>query len=740
MIPQPVHRHKNSLDIRPISHSQSRLWFLQKFLSDETVYNLLLVCHISGGTVNIPMFTKAWSIFVERHEVLHSKLVDTPNGLQQIPTDKSAFSLVEVEASQQDIQVQVEAVTKQARCHVFNLEAGELIRGWLLKLPTGWRFFLASHHLAWDRGSVPTIFHETSTIYQALIKGERPDSTLMPVPYQFIDYTLWQKDWMSRQELVEPHVNYWKTQLAGVPDSVSLFPAAIRPSRPTLKQYEVDSTSFHLESSLTGAIKDFCKTKAVTPFMFLASAVTALVYRLTGDNDIVIGIPDGDRGHTEFDHLVGFAVNMLAIRSKISQGMTYATFLEDYRKACLGAYEHRAVPFDYLLQHLDVPRRTSHSPIFQIAVNYQMQGAFPVCDYGAFKFTEYDHYNARSQSDFGLEVEETEDGQLHCVFEFDISLYSRAAMRNLESTFKVFVESIIATKGEAELDRVNLLSSEDRSFVSSILQPDYRGELSLDYLNSQLFPALFSMSVAAHPTKAAIIDDERILTYSELEIVTNRTANFLIESGIRKGDRVGVCCEQGIDMIIAIYGIVRAGCVYVPIDPDFPEERILSMIEDVELETVLVGHINDAVRQRILGCGISSSRVQQIDILATTFENVDPPDPSRDVDASDLFCCIFTSGSTGRPKGIYLGHKQLRYQMEGYHNYCGTESEDRLLLSSAIVFDMSLPSIFGTILRGATMIIASREGMYLNAFITRLISHLLCCSTVFPCQDGGSAH
>jgi non-ribosomal peptide synthetase component F len=725
MIPQPVHYHKISLGTRPISHSQSRLWFLQKFLSDETVYNLLLVCHISGGTVNIPIFAKAWSVFVQRHEVLHSKLVDTTNGLQQIPTDSPAFSLVEVEASQEDIQVQVEAVKKKALGYIFNLEAGELIRGWLLKLPTGWRFFLASHHLAWDRGSVPTIFHETSMIYQALIKGERPDSALMPVPYQFIDYTLWQEDWMSKQELVEPHVNYWKTQLTGVPDAVSLFPAAIRPSRPTLKQYEVDSTSLHLDSSLTGAIKDFCKTKAVTPFMFLASAVTAIVYRLTGDDDIVIGIPDGDRGHTEFDHLVGFAVNMLAIRSKISKGMSYACFLEDYRKACLGAYEHRAIPFDYLLQHLDVPRRTSHSPIFQITVNYQMQGAFPVCDCGHFKFTKYDHYNARSQSDFGLEVEETEDGQLHCVFEFDTSLYNQAAMLNLNDAFKVFVESIIATKGDAELDRVNLLSSEDRSFVSSILQPDYTGELSLDQLDSQLFPTLFTKSVAAHPTKAAIIDDERVLTYSELEIATNRTANFLIESGIRKGERVGVCCEQGLDMIIAIYGIIRAGCVYVPIDPDFPEERILSMIEDVELETVLVGRINETIRQRILGCGILFSRMQNIDILATTFENVDPPDPSRNVDVSDPFCCIFTSGSTGRPKGIYLGHRQLRYQMEGYHNYCGTESEDRLLLSSAIVFDMSLPPIFGTILRGATMIIASREGMSSNAFITHMIGHLL---------------
>lgn len=711
-IPRPVHHRKESLDIRPLSHSQSRLWFLQRLLTDKTVYNLMLVCHISGGPVNVPLFLQAWSIFVARHEVLHSKLVDTPKGLQQIPTAHPMFQLVEIEASEEDAASQIEAVTHQARSYVFDLEAGELIKGWLLKLHSGWRFFLASHHLAWDRGSLPTIFEETSAIYQSLEKGDAPEAALKPVPYQFIDYALWQKDCLSNKELVDPHVNYWQTQLAGIPDSVSLLPTAIRPARPTLKQYLGGSTSLRLDSNLASGMKAFCKSNAITPFMFMASTVNALVYRLTGDDDIVVGIPDGDRGHTEFDRLVGFTVNMLAIRSKISKGMAYGSFLEEYRKTCLSAYEHRAIPFDYLLQQLEVPRRTSHSPVFQITVNYQVQGAFRDCDFGGFKFDKYDHYNVRALTDFGLEVEETADGQLHCVFDYDASLYNEAAMVSLAKTFKVFAESIIATKGSARLDKINLVPAEDLAVLSSALQPDFSSKYSFERLDNELFPTLFARSAAAHPNKAALIDDNRILTYSELDIATNRVANSLLGSGVQNGDRVGVCCEPGVDMIIAIYGIIRAGCVYVPIDPDSPAERILSMVEDVELGIVLVGHVNPKVHERFLICGIQPSRMQRINIIATSFEDAGPPKLARNVVPSDSFCCIFTSGSTGRPKGIYIGHKQLRYQMEGYHQFCATRSEDHLLLSSAIVFDMSLATIFGTILHGATMIIADREGMF----------------------------
>ena len=351
-----------------MSRSQSRLWFLHRFLPDKTIYNLLLVCH-TLGTVDVKLFTEAWSVFIQRHEILHSKIMNTTEGLQQLPRTNATFPMFEVEATEDTFQCEVESITEAARSLVFELESGELVRGWLLRSPQRWRFFLASHHLAWDRSSVPTILDEITSIYKSLSKGEPIESSLLPVTYQFIDYTLWQEDWMAKPKLIQPHVEYWKAQLDGIPESVSLSPMALVSKRPAMKQYNVRSVLLDLDLSLATAIKTFCKTVAVTPFMFMTAALIALIHRFTGDVDIVIGIADGDRGYTGFDRLVGFTVNMLAIRSKISKDMLYTSLLEDYRNACLEAYEHRAVPFDYLLQQIEVLRRTSHSPVFQVTVN-----------------------------------------------------------------------------------------------------------------------------------------------------------------------------------------------------------------------------------------------------------------------------------------------------------------------------------------------------------------------------------
>ena len=672
------------------------------------MHNLLLVCHISGK-VNVPIFAESWSVFVRRHEILHSKIIDTQSGLQQIPSNKPHFELTLVDAIEDSLESQVASIVEKARSWVFDLESGELVRGWLLESQVGCRFFLASHHLAWDRASVPTIFDETTSIYKSLINGKPAEMGLAPTPYQFIDYTLWQNNWMARPEIVRPHIDYWKAQLADVPNAVSLLPTALSPERPTQKQFEVDRAIMILDSSITAELKGFCKTMAVTPFMFMASALTALIYRFTGDDDIVIGIADGDRGHTGFDRLVGFTVNMLAIRSKIAGESPFANLLEDYRKTCLEAYEHRALPFDHLLQNLDIPRRTSHSPLFQVSINYQMQGAFPECDFGDFKFTDYEHYNARSQSDFMLDIEETLRGELHCALNFDTNLYDKHAMSSFANSFQVYIRNVLKSKGEAQLDSISLVSAEDQLFISSRLQPDFKQAPALQDLDLDLFPVLFSKAVASHPRKAAIIDDANILTYAELDIATRRIATFLVDGGAQAGDRIGVCCEQGADMVLAMYGIVRAGCVYVPVDPDFPEERISSMIEDVDMHTVLVDRLGDKKHERLITCGILSSRLYLISKLCHSVEHTDLPFVE---DFRQLpFCCIFTSGSTGRPKGIPIGHRQLRYQMEGYHSCINTTSDDKLLLSSAMVFDMSLPPLFGTILHGGTLVIASREGI-----------------------------
>jgi non-ribosomal peptide synthetase component F len=706
-VPQP--RRNTSLSFRPLSNSQRRLWFLHRFIPDKTVYNLLLVSHIEGS-VDWIRFQDAWTAFVRRHEVLHSKISDTEEGLQQIPVTSPSFSLEYVQTSDDVFEQNERSLTQIAKSHVFDLEAGELLHGWLLQSNSRCRFFLGSHHLAWDRSSMPTIFKELPAIYKALAAGRSADEALLSVPYQFIDYTLWQNECIANSALLAPQMDYWVDQLKQIPGSVSLLPNAITDSRPSLKTYNVNSVSLQIAGSLSSAVKSYCKNAALTPFMLMASALTALIHKLTRDDDIVIGIIDGDRGHSEFDAMVGFTVNMLPIRSKPRSDMAFAELVEQYRTACLGAYEHRAVPFDYLLQKLAVPRSTSHSPVSQITINYQMQGSIPQVDFGDFKFSKYDHHNARLQSDFGLDIEETDLGELNCIFDFDTSLYDVAGMENFAKRYELLLQNIVDTQGQLSLGSINVDSPADQRITNSVLQPLHQGFKSLAEMDQDLFPVLFEKATSVAASKPAIIEHSRIITYEDLRITTASIANRLIADGLQVGDRVGVYCEQSCSMVLAMYGIIAAGGAYVPIDPDYPEDRIISMTSDTETHRIITDASDDR-RVRLLNCGFELNNIYNIEAMTESGELSSDPVLSRSLTADDPFCCIFTSGSTGRPKGIYIRHGQLRYQMEGYNDKIQTKSDDRILLSSAMVFDLSLCAIFGTIQFGATMVVATREGM-----------------------------
>ena len=336
-IQEPIDFKDRSLDYRPLSHSQNRLWFLQTFLNDKTVNNLLLECYVSGE-VKIPAFLQAWTVFLQRHEVLRSRIQNTSRGPQQLPIKDMKFPLTVIDASSESFPGDVHAIRKCARTYNFNLETGDLIRGWLLVSPDHTRFLLASHHIAWDRASVKTVFAETTAIYRAIRRGLASESTLFSVSYQFIHYTLWQNTYLQNSKLVEPMIDYWKKQLFGISQAISLLPTASKQERPAMKQYEFGHTESVLDATLTSSLRAFCKKSAVTPFMFMASALTLLIHRLNGDRDIVVGIADGDRGHTAFDDLVGFTVNMLPICAKLHSEMLYEDFLEDYRQTCLSAY------------------------------------------------------------------------------------------------------------------------------------------------------------------------------------------------------------------------------------------------------------------------------------------------------------------------------------------------------------------------------------------------------------------
>ncbi|KAL4880374.1 putative polyketide synthase [Aspergillus karnatakaensis] len=709
-LPVPVaHGPLEALTVRPVSHSQRRIWFMQQLLTDKTVYNLLLVCHIAGE-VDVPAFIRAWSTLMKRHEILRSSITETANGLQQIPHADAIFPLTRIETNGSKGWWELEnEVTRRARGHVFDLRGGHVIHGWLVQNPAGWKFYLASHHLAWDRASVPVIFEETSLIYHNILAGRPLEDGLAPVPYQFIDYTLWQEEVLKKEGLVQSSLDYWTAELQGIPEAISLLPSAATASRPLVKQYETDVSSLSLNATLTSRLKGFCRERAITPFMFMTTCLSILLHRLTGDRDILIGIADGDRGHTAFDRLVGFTVNMLALRFRLDSEDDVHELFGRAKQTCVQAYKHRLLPFDYLLQHLNVPRASSHSPIVQVMVNYQMQAAFPEHDYGSFRFTHYDHYNARSQADFYLEIEETADNTLDCIFRFDVALYTTQSMAELAHRYQALIESVLADDGPSSLASLDLLSSCQRALVQRVLRPEHQNYPTLLELNDDLFLDRLRHAVQKTPLKPAVADGDRMLTYQALDASSDVVAVALLDHGVQLGDRVGLVGDPGWSIIVALCGILKAGGVYVPIDREYPLERVQSMAADAQFQTVLIDRLSDSERLKLM----SVTGIQLVDVQSAMNSNPSRLRPilPRRVNSSDNFCAVFTSGTTGKPKGVYIGHARLRYQMEGYHRSLQTTSNDRLLLSSSLTFDMHLPSVYGFVLHGATLFISGREAM-----------------------------
>lgn len=691
------------------------MWFLHYMLQDKTVNNLLLECQIVGKP-NVSDFSQAWTIFIRRHESLHSRIFGTPRGLQQVPIDKPSFPLTIIKITARDQDQKLVAARQAARSHIFNIEAGDLVRGWMLISDSGDGYFLlASHHIAWDRSSVPTIFNETSKIYRSLRNHESPMRRLNAKPYQFIDYTLWQNAWLEQTEEVKTHIGYWKQQLANLPDCVSLFPTAIVDQRPDVKAYEFEDAVFTLSETLVESLKQTCQRHATTPFMFMTSTLSLLVWQLTGDNDVVIGISDGDRGHPAFDDLVGFTVNMLAIRTKIGDSqMRYVDFINNYRETCLESYKHRKLPFDMLLQSLDIPRSTKHSQVFQIVVNYQVAGAFKDCDYGDFRLTDYSHYNARPQSDFKLDIEETSAEALRCVWTYDTALYSSEGMAKIARKYNQLLQCILSKEPETLL--CDLSASEEFCFdVDSTESQELKdtARTILDDLDQQPFQKLFEIPISTHPDKKAIVDVDHCLTYQRLDLYTSRIATNLQHATWPAGATVGICCSPGIDMALAIYGVIRAGFEYVPLEIDTPCERLQKMMESASIATILTdAKTYSKLRQLLDQVPTLHHGIQLVAKLVSEDHSHTPVVDRCAVAPLQGFCSIFTSGTTGTPKGLSIGQRQLRYQMQSYHDHLGTTASDKMLLVSSAVFDMSLTSIYGTILQGATLVIASQELRY----------------------------
>ncbi|HSD45842.1 MAG TPA: amino acid adenylation domain-containing protein, partial [Pyrinomonadaceae bacterium] len=668
----------------PLSSSQQSLWFLHQLAPEDPTYNLAFAARIHGD-LDVNSLRKAFQALVNRHASLRTTFADD-NGepVQQVHEQASVF-FEEYDVADLDESRFTERLVAEAQ-RPFDLEHGPLLKVHLFKRATGDSvLLLTTHHIIVDLWSLTVLMHELGILYSAQRSGMAAE--LPPVTRQYTDYVRWQND-LLRSEAAEKHRDYWLRQLAGPLPALAL--PTDRP-RPPLQTYRGAAHSFRLNPELTRRLKALSKSQNATLYMTLLAAFQVLLYRYTGQHEILVGSPTAGRNRNWLAGLVGYLVNPVALRATLASDQPFTDFLQDVRRTVLGAFEHQDYPFTLQVQDLQPERDASRSPIFQVMFamqkshlrNDQSVAAFAVGDAGAkiplgdvvLESIAFPQRTARF--DLTLLMAELDD-HLGASLEYNTDLFEGSTIDRLSQQFEQLIESIVAAPQTA-VSRLPLLSENEQRLLAEW------NETTRVYPASEGMHRMFEAQAEQTPAAVAVVAGSERLTYQELNERANRLAHHLIALGVSSEDRVGILLERSPDMLIALLAVLKAGGCYVPLDQAYPQERIEFMTKDAGLKVLL-----------------SAQELANPLIAERSASN-----PRRSLSAGQAAYLIYTSGSTGQPKGVAIEHASATAFIHWASEVFDDDDLCAVLFSTSVCFDLSIFEMFVTLSRGGRIILAN---------------------------------
>ncbi len=561
----------------PLSFAQQRLWFLDQYEeATSTAYNLPLAFRLRGE-LDLEALQKALDALVRRHESLRTIFpVDAGRASQKVlPPGTVKLDLVDLEEDRLQ-----EALEREAHRR-FDLERGPLFRVSLFTINGPESVLMINqHHIISDAWSAGILVRELSELYEAFRLGREP--YLPELPAQYVDYTCWQREWLSGKVLRE-QLDYWEENLRDLP-CVEL--PADRP-RPSAKTYNGRRTEFMMDEKVTAGLRGICRKTDTTLFMVALAALYVLVSRYTGEKDVVVGTPVANRVHPDLEGVLGFFVNTIALRCSLEEDPDFLELLERVKQSCLDAYANQDVPFEHLVDVLKVPRDISRTPIFQIMLVMQN-----VRDPIRLDFPGVEAWEVEAVSDlakFDLAVILTENGDaLNGLVEYNTDLFDASTIERMISHFKVLLESC-AREPWLKTGTIRMLTPEEERTVLY----DWN-RLSCVYPAGKTLWELFEEQVEKRPEATAVVFEGEALTYRELNLKANRLARLLrcrylerYGTPLPEDTLIGLCMERGPAMITAMLAVLKAGGAYVPIDPDYPRERVGLILRDSDVSLVV---------------------------------------------------------------------------------------------------------------------------------------------------------
>ena len=685
----PVARHAPL----PLSFAQQRLWVFDSLNPLSAAYNLAGAIRLRGH-LNRAALKRSFEEIVRRHEVLRTTFVVLDWEPVQIIAESADLSLplIDLHSLRAD-EREAEAkrlATKEAQSP-FDLSAGPLLRLTLLQLDEDEHLLLLNmHHIISDGWSIGVMVREFSLLYPAFNAGR--DSPLPTLPVQYADFAVWQRNRMQG-EFLDRQLSYWKRQLGGHLPTLEL--PTTRP-RPAAQTFHGARERLRLSADLTGALKALCQRADVTLFMLLLAVFKLLLHRYTGQDDFAVGTTIANRNRVEIEPLIGFFVNTLALRTDLSGDPTFIELMRRVRDVSLSAYAHQDMPFEKLVNELQLERDPARSPLFQVM--FVLQNApTQTLRLPGLSLESIFIENWTSKFDLTLELTESEQG-LEAVLEYNTDLFDGQMVVDMLRHFQALAESVVDNP-LLPISQIPLIKEQERR----MLLTEWAGKRSASYPPRESLIQLFEAQVERTPDAPALFFEDERLTYAELNRRANRLAHRLRRMGVEREMLVGIWMERSVEVVVAILGVLKAGGAYVPMDPMYPPPRLAFMLEDAEVTVLLT---QQSLRERVPPC---AARLLCLD--GEQHENGSKEDssseqnPGLDIPPENLAYVIYTSGSTGKPKGTLVSHGNVVRLFQATEEWFGFNESDVWTLFHSYAFDFSVWEIWGALLYGGRLVI-----------------------------------
>ncbi len=671
-----------------LSSGQRRMWILSQFEQGSVAYNMV-GSYVFEGDLNRPAFEAAFYALMERHENLRTVFKEDESGeVRQyiLSVAATGFAMQYMDLRQEaNPATKLNELLQANKVQPYNLAEGPLVRAVFYQLADAqWVFGYGLHHIISDGWSNGVMVNELLVLYNAF--SNKAPNPLPPLRIQYKDFAAWQQEQLSGESL-QSHASYWKKQFSGE------LPVLNMPGdypRPAIKTFNGGMTGGHLSMQHTKGLKALAQEQGCTLFMGVVSLVNTLLYRYTGQEDLILGTPMAGREHADLHNQIGLYINTLALRTQFKGTDGFKALLAQAKQVTLGAFEHQVYPFDQLIDDLNLQRDLSRNALFdimvvlqnsdkQISTNGSEQQSMGGVNVGGYNGVEH----VVSKLDITFTFEEVGE-ELYYSIQYNTDIYQKATIERLAKHLNGLVAAIIA-QPLTPIQRLDYLATGEKEQLLKGFN-----DTAKPFPQDKTMVDLFEEQAALHPKEAAVVFEDTTLNYAAMNACANQLAAHLRKHyDIQPNDRVGICLQRSHWLMVAIIGIMKSGGGYVPIDPDYPQERIDYMIADSGCKVIIDEGFIDNFEQQQAGYDTAN-----LAPLAT-------PD--------SLAYVIYTSGSTGMPKGVMIEHRNIvNYALWLTTKHQIQPGESTLLLSS-ITFDGVLTSVFGAYPVGGAVHVLSKE-------------------------------